>query len=118
MTVRSDITPAMAWLRYETKTLSITVTDAVGDPVDLSTISLRWRLLREQGSSTVLMERTSISVSGADNNVAEVDIAFGDYDDVRPGIYAHELRDVTDHLVLTVGDAWLLPASAPSVAEV
>lgn len=122
MSIRSDITREMAWHRYDAKTPTFTVTDAAGDPVNLTGHTLRWRVLREEGSSTVYLEKrdADITVSGAGNNEVEIDVAFDEYDDIPADVFlmTHELRDETDHHVLSHGDCWLLPASPPSDDEV
>lgn len=115
MAIRSDITRDMEWAYGEAKTLQIAVVDAAGDPINLQLLDLSWRVLREQGSSTVYLEKTSgILVTGDDDNIAEIEIdPETDYEDLFAGIHYHELWSVTDHLVLSKGDAWLLSATLP-----
>lgn len=117
MSVRSDITASSGWYAHEDKTLLITVTDAAGDPVVLTGVSLLWRVIRDAGSPTVYLEKTDgagITVTGAGNNIATISIvASTDYADLVGGIYRHELWDQDNNLLLSHGDCWVLPASVP-----
>ncbi len=116
MSIRSPITQTMRWYRYEDKTLDFTILDTDGDPVDLSGVDLSWRVLREAGSATVLYEKESpdITVMGADNNVARIEVEADEYDDLPAGIHYHVLWDRTNNLLLAEGEAWLNDAADPN----
>lgn len=117
MSVRSNITQAAGWFLHEAKILQITVLDAAGDPVDLSSTSLLWRLMH---GNTELINKTSgagIAVSGAGNNIVSITIdQDADYDGLEAGIYRHELWDASNDALLSYGDAWLQHAVDPTPA--
>lgn len=117
MSTRADITQTAAWFRYEDKVLLVTVTDDAGDPVVLTGMGLLWRVLRDAASPTVHLEKTGadgITVTGGDLNIASIEIdSSTDYADLESGIFRHELWDTDNNLLLTYGDCWVLPASAP-----
>lgn len=118
MSIRSDIKQSAGWHRWEEKTLLITITDANGDPVNLTGLSLLWRVVRDAGSSVVYLEKTDdITVTGASSNIATIPIdPDTDYEDLEAGVHRHELIDLDNNLLLSYGDCWVLPASAFSVA--
>jgi hypothetical protein len=118
MSTRADITQSAGWYRFEDKTITITVTDANGDPVTLTGLGLLWRVMREAGSDLVYLTKTGgagISITGADNNEANMSIdPLTDYADLEAGIWRHELWDTDNNLLLSYGDVWLLAASVPA----
>lgn len=116
MAIESNITQELGWHRFEHKYLDITVTDAAGDPVDLSAVDLRWLLLHHD----VLLEKTSdvdggIDVTGVDNNLARIEVEADDYDSIPAGVFRHELWDMTNELLLSFGTAWLNDGAEPPV---
>lgn len=119
MSIRSDITQDSGWHFGEAKTLQITVTDAAGDPLNLSTLDLAWQVLRAQGSDTVYLLKTdSITTDGDDDEIAVIEIdPETDYEDLMAGIHYHELWDLSDSLLLAYGDVFLIPATVPVVPE-
>lgn len=115
MSTESNITFYHGWHRYEAKTFAITVYQADGvTPENLSLISeLQWRLLKNGRALIEKSTGSGITVSGDDNNVAEVAIAVADYtSDIVPGGYRHELWDRTGDRLLSYGTALLQEGSA------
>lgn len=110
MSIRADITKSALWYRYENKTITITVVDADGVAVNLTGIDLSWRILRAQGSPTVLLAKTTsdgISISGAGNNIVTITIDVADYEDLPAGIHYHELWDSENDYLLSHGDVFI-----------
>ena len=111
MSIRADINKAFLWYRYETKTITITVLDAAGSPVNLTGITLSWRIFRTQGSAQVLLTKTSggggISISGAGNNVVTIAVSVSDYTLLTAGIHYHELWDAGNDNLLSHGDVFI-----------
>jgi hypothetical protein len=122
MSQQSVITQAMGWHRFEHKSIEITVVDSAGDPQDLTGIALSWKLLR---NGTALITKTTdagITITGDDDNVATIDIDETEYvydaedgtSEVVAGVYRHELWDIDSDVLLSYGDAHLLPGTAPA----
>ncbi|QLH77446.1 hypothetical protein HZS55_09125 [Halosimplex rubrum] len=75
----------------DSQSIRATVTDEAGDPVDLSSSDLTF-VLAEDGSAAVTKTTgDGISVTGADDNVAVVDLDAEDTDDLD-GAYDIELQ--------------------------
>lgn len=115
MSIRSDITRAMQWFWGERKTLTISITDASNGPVNLANTNMSWRILREQGSATVYLQKTSgLSVSGNNSNIVTISIdPDTDYNTMAAGIHWHQLRDEDNDAELSYGDAHLRPSIGP-----
>lgn len=117
--MHSDIKATDGWYRFEAKEWVFTVTDAAGDPVDLSTTGLLWRVVRDAGSPTIYLEKTDtggIAVDGDGNNVVTITIdPDTDYATLEDGIFRHELWDSDTPTLLVWGDCWILSASEPVV---
>lgn len=110
----SHITEEMGWRRGEARVFSFPITDDDDQAVVMTGATLRWRLLRQLGSGTILIAKASggdgiTVVNDSVDNIVQVTIDDDDYEDVPPGVYSHELRDMGNDLVLAAGDAWLLP---------
>lgn len=107
MGFRSDITRAMEWFWGERKTLTIVVTDANNNAINLSTTNMSWRILKEQGSATVYLQKTSgLSASGNNGNIVTITIDPNtDYNSLAAGIHWHQLRDEDNDAELSYGDA-------------
>jgi hypothetical protein len=116
------------WRRFESKTLEITVLDADGAAVDLSTAELRFVVVRQHGGTPIVEKLSTgdnppITVSGADDNVAV--IAFespDDYANLPAGVYQGELWDTDASLMLwprpgESGDLYLSDGVAPPEEE-
>lgn len=118
MSIRSDITKDDGWFRLERKVIAITVTDAAGAALNLSALTLAWRVLREVGSTKVYLTKTTgIFITGAGSNVANIPIDPDgpslDYATLPAGIHYHELWDVDNDLLLSYGDAYLHGSRGP-----
>jgi hypothetical protein len=118
MSIESPILRSYGWHRYEDKTIAITVLDSAGAAVNLSAVALRWVLLKSQGG-TVLLQKVkpgTITVSGASSNVVNIPVvAPTDYAaPLVAGVYAHELWDEDNDLLLAFGDAWLNEGVVPA----
>jgi|GEM_PF-4150342 len=74
------------------QTIEITVTDDAGDPVDLSGSELTF-VIAEDGSAEVTKATADgdISITGANNNVATIQLDASDTDDLD-GAYHIELQ--------------------------
>lgn len=115
MAIESSISKALGWWLHERKNFDYTVVDDAGDAVDLTGLALEWRLLTSRAASPALIEKTTgagISVVGASNNIARVQIEVADYGDIRAGTYYCELWDRDADLLLSYGDVVLQQASA------
>lgn len=105
MSIESNITREALWHRWESKTFNIDC----GTP--LAGTDLRWLLLHQ---ANVLIEKTTADGITIDGEVAEIEIASpDDYEAVVAGVYRHELWDESNKLLLSYGDAWLLPGAEP-----
>jgi len=117
MSILSAITATDAWHRYEHKFLRFTVTDSAGAAVNLSAVSLTWRLFDSERTAvitkTTAVSPGGITITGGSSNIAQVEIAETSYASVVPGLYRHELWDITNDLLLSYGDVELLDATAP-----
>jgi hypothetical protein len=128
MANRVNLTAEHEWHRYEHKYWDIPIVDSAGAAVDLTGVNLRLVLLREQGSTAELREKTTadaITVTGDEDDTAriewgsDVDVdnaAEYDGDDstsaaLPAGSYFYELWDTDSNLLLAYGDAELLEGS-------
>jgi hypothetical protein len=78
----------------DAKNLTFTLTDDDGDPLDVSSGTLRWGFAKDIRKDEPLVLKSSgdgIAVSGAGNNVVSVTL---EKDDTRgyKGLYGHELE--------------------------
>ena len=122
MSLLSPITAAMGWHRYEHKSIEISIVDAAGDPQTLSGLNLSWKLLR---NGTALITKTTdddITIDGDDNEIAVIEIEETEYEydaeagtsEIVAGVYRHELWDIDSDILLSYGDAHLLPGTPPA----
>jgi hypothetical protein len=85
--------------------LTYTVTDAAGDPVDLSAKDLLMQVKNYRGDSAAnaLAELTvgsGLSIGGASNNV----ITFSGTYDIEQGTYYYDIWNTTDAIPIAYGD--------------
>lgn len=73
------------------KTISVTVTDPNGDPVNLTSATIKWQAARSLGKASVISKTTSsgITITDAANGEFEVTLSDTDTDDLS-GTYQHE----------------------------
>lgn len=81
--------------------LVFAVTDGNGDPVDLSSSTMRLVVFEEDGTEVLSIEDASISVSGDDNNQVSVLLTTTHTGTVRDDQYA--LWDLTNNQVVATG---------------
>lgn len=93
--------------QYETRTLYITVSDYVGEPVDLSTATLRFTINDVDGNVVLEVSSGNISVSGNDNEIAEVTLTTSS----TAAGHRYQWRLWDDTLVLHRGPFHLYQAS-------
>lgn len=107
MSIRSDITRAMQWYWGERKTIIVAITDASNNAVNLANVNMSWRVLKEQASNTVYLQKTvGLAVSGNNNNIVTISIdPDTDYNTLPSGIHWHQLRDEDNDAELSYGDA-------------
>lgn len=120
MTALFDIGFDSMWHIGEAKQVDIRVTDEADEPVDLTGMTLSWRLAWADASALVYITKTTANditvVAHTDDvggvkSVARIAIASTDYEDVPgPGFFRHQLYDDDVHLVLSKGDVVLQPA--------
>lgn len=117
MSIRSDITKAMQWYRGERKVLTVVVTDATNNAVNLTTTNMSWRILKEQGSATVYLQKTSgLVASGNNGNIVTITIdPDADYNTLPSGIHWHQLRDEDNDAELSYGDVHVQASAGRAV---
>ena len=73
------------------KTIQVTVTDPDGDPVDLTSATIKWQAAKSLGKASAISKSTSsgITITDAANGEFEVTILDTDTDDLV-GTYQHE----------------------------
>lgn len=118
MARRSDITADAAWFWGEAKQIVITVLDDADAAVNLSAKTLQWRVLKEQGSSQIYLQRgtggSGITVGGPSSNIVAISVTETDYTALAAGIHYHELWNVTDRKVESYGDAFVHKTRGPA----
>lgn len=119
MSVISNITRSMGWFRYERKVITINVTDASNNAVNLANTNVSWRVSKYQGSNTVYLTKYSINsggiaISGNNSNVVAITIdPTTDYNTLPSGVHHHELWDDDNDRELSRGDAHLQRSRGP-----
>lgn len=123
------ITAADEWHFGERKSIDIRVTDEAGDPVDLTTIEMSWRVARTTESARPYIEKNTtlgeIEPVAADDDVggvksiARCQVERDDYDlfPRKSGLWRHELVDDDTGLVLSYGPARILPSIGLAVVS-
>lgn len=107
-TARAD-RPNLSLVTYivgDTLTLTFTVVDAAGEPIDLTDATLRWGVAKRVSVShvgPVLVSKTPVVASPA-TGVAVVTLDAGDLLEV--GDLAHELKMTIDDVTTTVARGW------------
>lgn len=74
----------------ETSTLALSLTDELGEAVDLTDGALIWTLKQDLTSATAVVSREAIVVSAV-GGTANVELVIDDTKAVTPGLYYHEV---------------------------
>ena len=107
MTTLLSLPPAnydIEYYRNDEFDRSITITDANGDPVDLSSKTLTMQVKKNKSDSTAsavatLSTASEINVSGASNNI----VTFSGTYDIPQGVYYYDLENTTDNKTIMYG---------------
>lgn len=75
------------------KTLQVTVTDEDGDPVDLTSATIKWQCTRSLGKASAISKTTTngITITGASTGQFEVTLTDTDTESLA-GTYQHEAQ--------------------------
>jgi len=103
--LRADSPFTIDVFQASAKSVAITVTDANGDAVDLSGLTLRFIVLDVNETGVFDIENASITISGSSNEIATVPISSTNADALTTGTpYLWRLLDVSnDYAVLAYG---------------
>lgn len=86
------------------KTLEVTLTDADGDPVDITAATIKWQCARSKGKASAISKSTSggITITSAANGQFSVALSDTDTEDLS-GSFEHEAQvTFSDGTIATV----------------
>lgn len=89
----------------DTKVVQITVLDADGDPVDITSATIKWQAARSLGKSPVITKATGgsgVSITDAANGVFEVTLSGSDTEDLKGDYYFEAEVTASDGTISTV----------------